>query len=251
MTVELSGASWGAVGFAIGAALDRGAGDAVVPRGDADGEALVARLSRRRAALTRPARTLPGRTCRAAMLSAVDRGAHVDSPLGWAVVVAERHRGRRLVRDGVHVRRVLRRDGRRPRFRPRLDRARVRDHAAAVLRHGHRRRPARRPARSSPARRGRRRAAAARPRADVARRLRRRRLRHVRHRGRARRQPRHRAAVHRRQRMDRRRAGRWRSGCWRPATASARCCSSRSPSASSRTTVGAMPTSGWPSSTSS
>ena len=44
ITVELSGASWGAVGFVIGAALERG--DAVVGRGSADGEALVARLSR-------------------------------------------------------------------------------------------------------------------------------------------------------------------------------------------------------------
>ena len=46
MTVELSGASWGAVGFAIGAELERRAGDAAVPRDGADGEILVARLAR-------------------------------------------------------------------------------------------------------------------------------------------------------------------------------------------------------------
>ena len=46
VTVELSGASWGAVGFAIGGELDRGAGDAAVPRDDADGEGLAARLAR-------------------------------------------------------------------------------------------------------------------------------------------------------------------------------------------------------------
>ena len=115
----------------------------------------------------------------------------------------QRDRGRCLVRDGVHVRCVLRGDGRRPRVRARFDGARVRDHAAVVLRHGHRHRPARRPARSSPARRDRRRAPAARPRADLARRHRRRGVRHVRHRCRTRWQPRHRAAVHRGQRVDR------------------------------------------------
>ena len=46
MTVELSGASWGAVGLAIGAELERGAGDAAVGRASADGETLVARLAR-------------------------------------------------------------------------------------------------------------------------------------------------------------------------------------------------------------
>ena len=46
ITFELSGASWGAVGFVIGAALERGAGDAVVASDGADGEALVARLAR-------------------------------------------------------------------------------------------------------------------------------------------------------------------------------------------------------------
>ena len=46
ITVELSGASWGAVGFVIGAALERGDGDAVVASDGADGEALVARLTR-------------------------------------------------------------------------------------------------------------------------------------------------------------------------------------------------------------
>jgi hypothetical protein len=45
MTVELSGASWGAVGFAIGAALERGGGDDP-PRDAVDGEHLVARLTR-------------------------------------------------------------------------------------------------------------------------------------------------------------------------------------------------------------
>lgn len=46
ITVELSGASWGAVGFAIGAELERAPGDAVVPREGAGGESLVARLAR-------------------------------------------------------------------------------------------------------------------------------------------------------------------------------------------------------------
>ena len=45
VTVELSGASWGAVGFAIGAELERGAGGAAEPRDDADGATLVARLA--------------------------------------------------------------------------------------------------------------------------------------------------------------------------------------------------------------
>ena len=46
ITVELSGASWGAVGFVTGAALERGDGDAVIASDGADGEALVARLTR-------------------------------------------------------------------------------------------------------------------------------------------------------------------------------------------------------------
>ena len=46
VTVELSGASWGAVGFAIGAELERGADDAAVRHDDADGEVLVTRLAR-------------------------------------------------------------------------------------------------------------------------------------------------------------------------------------------------------------
>jgi hypothetical protein len=45
VTVELSGASWGAVGFAIGPELERGAGDAAEPRSDAVGETLAARLA--------------------------------------------------------------------------------------------------------------------------------------------------------------------------------------------------------------
>lgn len=45
-TVELSGASWGAVGFAIGAELARGGGAAAMPRDGADSEALAARLAR-------------------------------------------------------------------------------------------------------------------------------------------------------------------------------------------------------------
>jgi hypothetical protein len=45
VTVELSGASWGAVGFAIGAELERGASDAGQPRDGAAGETLVARLA--------------------------------------------------------------------------------------------------------------------------------------------------------------------------------------------------------------
>jgi hypothetical protein len=45
-TVELSGASWGAIGFAIGAELGLGADGAVGPRDGADGETLVARLAR-------------------------------------------------------------------------------------------------------------------------------------------------------------------------------------------------------------
>ena len=45
VTVELSGASWGAVGFAIGAELERGAGGAAEPRDDADGATLVVRLA--------------------------------------------------------------------------------------------------------------------------------------------------------------------------------------------------------------
>jgi hypothetical protein len=44
VTVELSGASWGAVGFAIGAELERGAGDPAEP-GGGDGATLVARLA--------------------------------------------------------------------------------------------------------------------------------------------------------------------------------------------------------------
>ena len=44
VTVELSGASWGAVGFAIGAELERGAGDAG-SGDDAAGETLAARLA--------------------------------------------------------------------------------------------------------------------------------------------------------------------------------------------------------------
>jgi hypothetical protein len=46
ITVELSGASWGAIGFAIGAELERGAGDGAVPRDSADGASLAARLAR-------------------------------------------------------------------------------------------------------------------------------------------------------------------------------------------------------------
>ena len=185
----------------------------------------------RRGALTGPPRDAPGADV--ANGHAGGRGSRPPRRLVARLGRRDRQRdrGRCLVRDGVHVRCVLRGDGRRPRFRARFDGARVRDHAAAVLRHGHRHRPARRPARPAPARRDRRRAPAARPRADVARRHRRRRVRHVRHRCRTRWQPRHRAAVHRGQRMDRGAAGRWRSGCWRPATAWARCCSSRSPSA--------------------
>ncbi|MET0458359.1 MAG: hypothetical protein ABW195_03880 [Ilumatobacteraceae bacterium] len=48
MTVELSGASWGAVGFAIGAEVDRGDTDTDtgVARHGRDGDTLVARLTR-------------------------------------------------------------------------------------------------------------------------------------------------------------------------------------------------------------
>ena len=46
VTVELSGASWGAVGFAIGAELERGADDTAEPGPDADGATLEARLAR-------------------------------------------------------------------------------------------------------------------------------------------------------------------------------------------------------------
>ena len=44
LTVELRGASWGAVGLAIAAALDRHVGTIAVERDDADGDGLVARL---------------------------------------------------------------------------------------------------------------------------------------------------------------------------------------------------------------
>ena len=46
VTVELSGASWGAVGFAIGAELERGADDTAEPGPDAAGATLEARLAR-------------------------------------------------------------------------------------------------------------------------------------------------------------------------------------------------------------
>lgn len=46
MTVELSGASWGAVGFALGAELEDGTDDAAAPRHGGDGETLAARLGR-------------------------------------------------------------------------------------------------------------------------------------------------------------------------------------------------------------
>ena len=45
-SVELRGASWGAVGFAIGAALERSGGGTAVTGDDADGATLVARLAR-------------------------------------------------------------------------------------------------------------------------------------------------------------------------------------------------------------